>query len=287
MIIFIPHGRNAPLLVICMAPPQKPNSTTSLQTMQSAFVWNETQICQLECTEPGPLFRRTSSTLEGGGGDQIDLAADCVVLKYDINEVVRKWKALPPSPVAYFALAAVNKSLTLVGGWDCSKKVTTGQLTVWDREQQQWGVPFPSMPTPRQDPTAIAHQLRLLVAGGMKFRKPINIVELCDCATFQWHTAQPLPWPSAGMTSCVIRNTWYLLGGTNFSNSPGPQKAVFSLFLDDTIASNSWNVLPDTDLFCSTAVAFGDYLMSVGGTDSPGTQSHSSTLFIFSPALEK
>ena len=222
----------------------------------------------------------------------MDLAADRVVYEYDINGLVRKWTSLPPSPVAYFALAEVNKSLTLVGGWDCSKRATTGQLTVWDREQQQWGAPFPTMPTPRQDATATTHQLLLLVAGGMRFKKPIYDVELLDCATFQWSTIQPLPMPSVGMTSCVVKNTWYLLGGTNFTNPMqqgecGPLKAVFSLSLEETIASNSWNVLTDTDLFCSTAVALGDYLMSVGGTDSPGTQAHSSALFLFSPALEK
>ena len=226
-----------------------------------------------------------------GGGDQKDLAADRVVYEYDVNGLVRKWTALPPSPVAYFALAEVNKSLTLVGGWDFIKKVSTGQLTVWDREQQQWSAPFPAMLTPRQDPAATTYQLWLLVAGGMNFKKPIYNVELFDCATFQWHTIRPLPKPSVGMTSCVIGNIWYLLGGTNFTDPArgecGPQEAVFSLSLDERITTNRWNVLPDSPLFCSTAVAFGDYLLSVGGTDSPGSRACSPALFLFSPTLEK
>lgn len=267
----------------------RPNATTSLQPTQSAFVWKR------DADMPVGVYGARAVILEDklyiGGGDQMELSADRVVYEYDVNGLVRKWTALPPSPVAYFALAEVNKSLTLVGGWDCSRKAHTGQLTVWDREQQRWSVPFPAMPTPRQDSTASTHQLWLLVAGGVNFKKPVYNVELFDCATVQWHTIRPLPKPSVGMTSCVIRNTWYLLGGTNFTNPAqgecGPQESVFSLCLDENIASNRWNILPDSPLFCSTAVAFGDYLLSVGGTDSPGSQSCSPALFLFSPTLEK
>lgn len=147
------------------------------------------------------------------------------------------------------------------------------------------------MPTPRQDATAITYQLWLLVAGGCSYRKPMYNVEMLDCATFQWQTIRPLPRPCVGMTSCVINRIWYLLGGTNFTDHTrgdcGPQEAVYALKLNDTVASNKWMVLPDSPIYLSTAVPFGNYLMAIGGTDSPTSRTFSSAMFLFSPALEK
>lgn len=227
-----------------------------------------------------------------GGGDAADPVTDCVVYEYDINGLVRKWTPLPPSPVAFFAMAEVNKSLTLVGGMDVGKKTSTNQLTVWDREQQGWTTSlFPAMPTARQDCTATTYQLWLLVAGGTNSKKLLHNVDLFDCATFQWSTIRPLPKPCVGMTSCIIENRWYLLGGTNFTDSvkgeSGPEESVYSLALNERVATNRWSVLPDSPLYLSTAVPFGNYLMSVGGTDSPSTRSFSPALFIYSPSLEK
>ena len=226
-----------------------------------------------------------------GGGDSKEVTTDRVVHEYDINGLVRKWTPLPQSPVAYFAMAEVNKSLTLVGGLDIGKKTATRHLTVWDREQQKWTTPFPHMPTPRQDPTVATYELSLLVAGGMNSKKPIYNVELFDCATFHWKTIRPLPKPCVGMTSCIVNNSWHLLGGTNFIDplrgETGPLECVYSINLDENIATNRWSVLPDSPLYCSTAVAFGEYLMSVGGTDSVSSQAHSQSMFLYSPGMEK
>lgn len=226
-----------------------------------------------------------------GGGDTKELTRDCVLYEYDINGLVRKWTALPPAPVAYFALAEVNKSLTLVGGMDVSKKSATNSLMVWDRGMQRWMKPFPPMLTPRQDATATTHHLWLLVAGGLNLKKPVQIVELFDSATFQWQSIHPLPKPSVGMTSCIIKNTWYLLGGTNFSEGSrsecGPRQCVFSLSLEGTFAVNKWSVLPDTPLYFSTAVAFGNFLMAVGGSESVTSRTQNPALHLFSPALEQ
>ena len=233
-----------------------------------------------------------SDKLYIGGGDAQNPDAESIVFEYDINGLVRKWTPLPPSPVTYFAMAEVNKSLTLVGGLDVAKKTSTNQLTVWDRDQQGWRTSlFPAMPTPRQDCTATTYQLTLLAAGGMNFGKPVYNVELFDCATFQWSTIRPLPKPCVGMTSCIIGSRWYLLGGTNFTDSAreesGPRQSVYCLTLDEKMSTNRWSTLPSSPLYLSTAVPFGNYLMALGGTDSPSTRSFSPALHLYSPALEK
>ena len=227
-----------------------------------------------------------------GGGDTKGLEGDCVVYEYDVGGVVRKWTPLPPSPVAYFAMAVVNKTLTLVGGFDVEKKVSTNQLWVWDRELQRWTLPFPAMPTPRQDSATTTHQLWLLVAGGTNFKKPVFNVELLDCATFQWQSVCPLPRPCVGMTSCMVGSVWCLLGGTNFTDPVkgecGPQECVYSIDLNShNIASKKWKVLPDCPLYCSTAVAFGEFLVAVGGSDCLAPNSFNSSIFLLAPAIDR
>lgn len=226
-----------------------------------------------------------------GGGDCKDLATECVIYEYDINGLVRKWTALPSAPVSYFALAEINKTLTLVGGYDMAKKVATNHLTVWDRGHQTWCTPFPAMPTPRQDCTALSYQLQLLVAGGMNYKKPVYNVELLDYATFQWHVLAPMPMPCVRMTSCVVERRWYLLGGINFTSPSrgeiGPQMRVFCLDLLGDISKSKWTVLPEMPLHCATAVPFGRYLMAVGGLDSPSSHAHSPAMFLYSAAVEK
>ena len=214
-----------------------------------------------------------------------------VVYEYDTNGLVRKWTALPPAPVVYFALAEVNKTLTLVGGFDFVKKVATNHLTVWDRGQQGWCSPFPSMPTPRQDCTALSYQLQLLVAGGMNYKKPVYNVEILDYSRFQWQILAPLPLPCVRMTSCVVERRWYLLGGINFTDpskgESGPQTHVFSLDLMGDISKSKWNVLPNMPLYCATAIPFGRYLMAVGGVDTPSSHAQSPAMYMYSAATEK
>ena len=226
-----------------------------------------------------------------GGGDCKEVVTERIIFEYDVNGVVRKWTPLPPAPVVYFALAVVNKSLTIVGGLDLTKKAATNQLTVWNKELQQWGSAFPAMPTARQDAMVVTHNLWLLVAGGVNLKKPLYNVELFDSATFQWHTIRPLPKPSVGMTGCVVKGMWYLLGGTNFveatKGETGPKEYLFSLTLDENVATNTWKVLNETPHYCSTAVPFGEHLMALGGSDSLSAVSSSTSMFLYSPSLER
>ena len=226
-----------------------------------------------------------------GGGDCRDFQSERIVYEYDINGTVRKWTPLPSAPVVYFAMAAVKNTLNLVGGMDVQKKLATNEIISWDKELQRWVKTLPPMRISRQDCTAVTHQKWLLVAGGVNNKKPLHNVELLKLDTNEWLMVSPLPKPSVGMTSCVVKNTCYLLGGVNFQEprkgATGPKEYVFSLVIDENIATNQWVRLPDTPLYFCSAVSFGDHVMTVGGTDSPICRTSSSSMFLYSPSSEK
>lgn len=189
-------------------------------------------------------------------------------------------------------MAAVNGMLVLIGGMDIERKLTTNQISNWDKRFQRWMKELPPMVSARQDCSVVAHKKWFLVAGGSNHKMPIDNVELLNLSTMQWQVTRPLPKPSVGMTSCVINNTCYLLGGTNFTEplrggETGPKEYVFSLNLDDNIFTNKWVQLPNTPFYCSTAVSFGDYVMALGGTDSLTSNTYGKSMFVYSPVSRR
>lgn len=226
-----------------------------------------------------------------GGGDCKNLETERIVFEYDVNSVVRKWTAMPHGPVAYFPMAIVNNCLTLIGGMDAVRKVATNLLTVWNKDMQRWDSAFPPMPTSRQDCSATSHKVWLIVAGGMNFKKPLYNVDLFDSATLHWHTIKPLPKPSMGMNGCVVNGVWYLLGGTNFveptRGETGPKEFLFSLNLEENVSTNTWTILAETPHYCSTAVPFGEHLMALGGSDTLSSVASSTSMFLYSPSLNR
>ena len=219
------------------------------------------------------------------------MSNDRIVYEYDIKGIVRKWTPLPSAPVAYFSMAKVNDTLVLVGGLDIGKKLTTNQLTTWDKETQRWVCMLPPMQMARQDCSVTSYRDWLLVAGGTNFKKPIHNVEFMDKVTLQWQAIHSLPKPSVGMTTCVVKNTWYLIGGMNFvepgKGETGPKEYAFALNVDKNIATNKWTTIANTPLYCSTAVPFGEHLMAMGGTDSPTSRTFNASMFLYSAVNEK
>ena len=174
---------------------------------------------------------------------------------------------------------------------DAERKLATNQIRNWDKRLQQWMSKLPPMTSARQDCSVIPHKKWFLVAGGSNHKKPICHVELLNLSTLQWQVTHPLPKPSVGMTSCIINNICYLLGGTNFTEpvrgASGPKEYVFSLNLDDNIATNKWVQLPNTPFYCSTAVPFGDRVIALGGSDSLTSNTYSDSMFAYSPVSER
>lgn len=104
------------------------------------------------------------------------------------------WRTLPPYESEYFAMAAVNNQLVLVGGRSPSTDEVTNVLGVWDEGSQTWTHPFPVMPTARRLSSVISYQKWLIVAGGEDERGSYSkTVELLDTLSGQWYEGSPLP----------------------------------------------------------------------------------------------
>lgn len=131
------------------------------------------------------------------------------------------------------------------------------------------------MPTSCSGATVITHNNRwMLVAGFHEHNGCLSVVEIFDNLTRQWYGSTPLPIKGFKLSSTIIKNAWYLLGG--YSTDVGHRnKQVIYADLNDLIAQavlpsaiplpSQWLTLPDTPLKRCTALALNEALLAVGG----------------------
>ena len=167
----------------------------------------------------------------GGGGAMMGH----YVTVYDIEK--DNWIIMPPYSFYWFSLAVLNDQLVLVGGVGPSNE-RTDTLGVWeDRVMQtsKWTHPFPPMPTARSGAMVLTWRNRwLIIAGGYNendYKGSLSEVEIFDISTSEWYRGSSLPIPAYKMSSAVIKNTWYLLGGY----SVGFDEQAFSIDMNDLI----------------------------------------------------
>lgn len=221
----------------------------------------------------------------GGGDIVLDRADNTIVDYYDIER--NQWAVLPHYHYMFFAMAAVNEELVLIGGQHPISHKTTTEIQLWDETQQRWKHQF-SLPTARDATTAVVHENKwLIVIGGRNDAKQIlPTVEMLDLHNNQWYSGAPLPKPAYKMTAAVIGNILVLLGGVvdELSVSRYTYQA-FYVQLDDLIShatskielASPWQHLPDTPVASCTALAFHGALLAVGGNkpeDANATSIH-------------
>ena len=196
------------------------------------------------------------------------------------------WKTLPRYQYSYFAMGVLQDQLTLVGGWEPSTEKVTNQIAVWD--SRQWTHPYPSMPTPRSQSAVVTYIKWLVVAGGDSDGDGIyslSTVEIMDTTNKQWFTATPLPEGCRDMTSAIVGEECYFMGGYTDQHDQ-PNKQVFHVSISaitsqapsqSAITPVQWHTLPDTPLAWSTALALRGSLLAVGGrhiSEDPSSAIH-------------
>ena len=206
------------------------------------------------------------------------------------------WSQLPPYGYMDFRLAVISKNkLVAVGGQDVKTFKVTNKLAVWDEQQQQWVFSLPVMNTACFSPAVATYNQWLLVAGGGGEQDRLSRVEVMNVSSEQWFQVTSLPVALNRMTSIMIGNMWYLMGGCTIQ--PSICKSVMSVCVEHLISeaisqsagtnsstSSRWNSLPDTPVGLSTALAFQGALLAVGGGDYLTT---TATIYLYQPSASK
>ena len=215
------------------------------------------------------------------------------VFQYDPSR--NGWSRLPPHHVMLFAMAQFMGHLITVGGEILGGGYATGKVYRFIEQSQKWEEFLKPMPTGRVCPSVATTQSAIIASGGatgIRDGKPVpcSTVEVYSSETSQWHTADPLPVPSLGMTSVTIADTWYLLGGIGHDTEHiptvlnTPLTTLIQRTTSPTHQSASpmavWKTLPDTPLNLSAAASLSGYLLAIGGWDEKTPSSSAVYLFL-------
>ena len=198
----------------------------------------------------------------GGGGPYSD--DERTVWQYESD----RWVRLERYQYWRFAMAAVKKKLTLVGGRgrDPSGWRVTNEIAVWERKgvSHQWTHPYPPMPTPRRSPAVATHNQWLVVAGGCDVcYNDLAAVDLLNTDTRQWLSTTPLPVKCSHVTTAIVQDKLYLVGGSLTTTLVVSLPDLVST--DSANTAKSWRTLSSPPLERSAAITLHGALLAVGG----------------------
>ena len=208
-----------------------------------------------------------------GGGITDKRKDEQTVIVYDLDS--DEWSKLREYQFRYFAMAAVSGKLVLIGGSDPDNQKTTNQLAVWDEDSQCWTHPYHAMQTACTSPAVAVYNHYLIVAGGCgDGGSDLTRVEVLDTRTNRWYNGASLPKGCRQMTSAIVGDMWYLMGG--FTES-GATKVLFRASLSAltsaavsqsaSVAAPVWSTLTEAPLKLSRALSLQGSLLAVGGKD--------------------
>ena len=206
----------------------------------------------------------------GGGGAFVD-QGDYVVMAYNIDSAT--WATLPPYSTRWFAMAAIDNYLVLVGGRgrDGLSKV----LSTWREDGKKWTNSYQDMTTPRSKCSAVSYKPWLVVAGGSgDGGKTLSSVEVMNTDTKQWYSGPPTPIAWESMKIAVMGDECYFMGGGIegvYSNRvfSASLPALFPLLNSDssTTDTQTWKELSQLPVKRAAPLSIGESLLAVGGKD--------------------
>ena len=141
------------------------------------------------------------------------------------------------------------------------------------------------MPTPRHSPAVATHDKRLVVAGGKVYGGDrLATVEVLDTTSRQWLSTSPLPVKCSLMTSAIVNQELYLLGGTLTTDTlvvSLPEITRSSVNSATTNRSAQWRKLPAPPLESSAAISVQGSVVAIGGHHG---NDRSTAIHVYQPA---
>ena len=208
-----------------------------------------------------------------------------IVMTYNI--ISQEWSQLPQYTARWFAMTVIHSKLTLVGGCDHNNR-ETNVLGVWDADGRKWTHPYTPMPTPRYNSSAVVYRQWLIVAGGWCGGTTTSSVEVLDISSNQWYRAPSTTVPWYSMSSAVVGDTWYLMGGLCDGRKIDQVYSVsLSVLISriNNVNERIWNTISSLRLYQSTPVCVGESLLAVGGMKSQSFEVVS-TILRYTPASD-
>jgi len=128
-----------------------------------------------------------------------------------------EWTNLPDMPTARYGHCSVvfQEKIWVIGG-KSRLNMTMSEVDCFDLNTGQWLDDVPDMITPRFNASALVHQGKIFVFGGSGFlTNKLNSVEYYDPQTNSWHEFEAMNYEREGLTSVVLNDTLFVLGGTS------------------------------------------------------------------------
>ena len=240
-----------------------------------------------EVAETAPVEMSAGSAV--AIGEDIYVSPDSSKVVYCYNPL-RKWSALPQCECVGFSLAAVENTLTTVGGRD--DNFTNKLFSFVDH--RDWQEKLPPMPTARTEPTTLCTGQHLIAAGGFSGTRTLDTIEVLTMADKQWTTcASSLPHRVSGGSMWLCDRQLYL--APRDVDSVGTQQMVLTCPMDNLFkppkrkafgrASGPWEKIANLPIPLASVVSLNGHILALGGKDTQNGPSYTSTrVYVFSPA---
>jgi N-acetylneuraminic acid mutarotase len=127
----------------------------------------------------------------------------------------RKWKLetrLPGNGLNAPAAAVIEDKIYLVGGFNTTTNVPSGDVLVYDVKKKTWSNAA-ELPAPRGGHSAAVLDGKIHVVGGGNSKSTIADHSVYDPATNQWRDLAPLPRSEGSPALVVFHGNLYAIGG--------------------------------------------------------------------------
>ena len=172
-------------------------------------------------------------------------------------------------------MADFKHQLVLVGGKDDNTKGPSGQITVWDKQLEQWCNPYPPMKSPKVDPFAVGWNEYLIVAG---IESGIEVLNSSKGGEPSWQNGGNPP-VSILQSLVVHRGTLYIIGDGDRAFKTAISN-VISFAESDSKSTLSWDSIVSTPFKESMLFSLSDSLFAVGGYSGDGGTSVKDILWL-------